>query len=65
MTVDCFKQIFLADLTFALPCFEWLPESDWPFCKNMCPDRKVVGTIKNLDFHFLPRNKNDDESNFT
>ena len=65
MTVNCFKQIFLADFTFAVPCFEWPPESDWLFRNKIWHDHKVVATIMNRGFHFVPRNKDNDKSNFT
>ena len=66
MTSDDSKEIFLADFTFAIPCLEWPPESDWPFRNRMWPDRKVVATItKCCGFHFVPRNKENDKSKFT
>ena len=57
--------IYLADFTFAIPCFQWPPESDWPSRNKKWPDHKVVATIKERGFHFVPRNKENDKSNLT
>ena len=64
-TLDGFKQLFLADFTFSIHCFEWPLESNWSFHYKDWPDCRVVATIKNLGFHFVPRNRNNDKSRFT
>ena len=58
-------SIFLADFTFAIPCFKWPPESDWPFRNKMWPDHRVVAGIKDLGFHFVPVNQKKDKSKLT
>ena len=58
-------SIFLADFTFAIRCFTWPPESDWPLRNKMWPDHRVVAIIKDLGFHFVPRNQKNDKSNLT
>ena len=50
-------MIYLADFTFAIPCFQWPPESDWPSRNKKWPDHKVIATIKKRGFQFVPRNK--------
>ena len=60
-----YESIFLADFTFAIRCFKWPPESDWPFRTKMWPDRRVVTTIKDLGFHFVPKNQENDKSKLT
>ena len=65
-TLDNSKEIFLADFTFAIPCLQWPPESDWPFRSKMWLDPKVIATItQDCGFHFVPRNKENDKSKFT
>ena len=64
LSINIINKIFLADFTFAIPCFKWPPESDWPFPNKMWPDRKVVLTIKNRDFHFVPKNKKTTSNRF-
>ena len=64
--LDDSKEIFLADFTFAIPCLEWPPESDWSSRNRMWPDRKVVATITQYcGFHFVPRSKENDKSKLT
>ena len=55
----------MGDFTFAIPCFKWLPESDWPFRNKMSPDHRVVTTIMDLGFHFISKNQKNDKSKFT
>ena len=57
--------IYLADFTFAIPCLKWPPESDWPSRNKMWPDHRVVTTIKDLGFHFVPKNQKNDKSKLT
>ena len=57
--------IYLADFTFAIPCLKWPPESDWPSRNRMWPDHKEVTTIKDLGFHFVPKNLKNDKSKVT
>ena len=57
--------IFLADFAFAIPCLKWPLESDWPFRNKMWPDHRVVTTIKDLGFHFVPVNQKNDKSKLT
>ena len=56
---------YLADFAFAIPCLKWPPESDWPFRNKMWPDHRVVTTIKELGFHFVPVNQKNDKSKLT
>ena len=58
-------SIFLADFTFAIPCLEWPPESDWPLRNKMWPDHRVVTTIKDRGFHLVPVNQKNDKSKLT
>ena len=60
-----FVSVYLADFTFAIPCFKWPPESDWPFRNKIWPDHKVVTTIMNLGFHFVPKNQENDKLKLT
>ena len=64
-TLEGSNLIYLADFIFAIPCFQWPRESDWPSRNKKWPDHKVVATIKERGFHFIPRNKENDKSNFT
>ena len=65
LTLEGSNLIDFADFTFAIPCFQWPSESDWPSRNKKWPDHKVVATIKERGFHFVPRNKENDKSNFT
>ena len=58
-------MIYLADFTFAIPCLQWPPESDWPSRNKKWPDHKVIATIKKRSFQFVPRNKKNDKLNVT
>ena len=60
-----YESIFLADFTFAIRCFQWPAESDWPFRNKMWPDHRVVKTIKDIGFHFVPKNQENDKSKLT
>ena len=51
------EYVYLADFTFAVPCINWPPESDWSFRNKIWPDHRVVTTIKDLGFHFVPINQ--------
>ena len=55
----------MADFTFAIPCLEWPPESDWPLPNKMWPDHRVVTTIKDLGFHLVPLSQKNDKSKLT
>ena len=59
------RSLYLVDLTFAIPCLEWPPESDWPFRNKMWPDHGEVKTIKDLGFHFVPKSQKKDKSKLT
>ena len=65
----CFQKllssVYSADFTFAIPCFAWPPESDWSSREKMWPNQTVVTTIKNLGFHFVPKNQENDKSMLT
>ena len=55
------KSIYFGDFTFAVPCFKWPPESDGPFRNKMWPNHRVVTTIMDLGFHFVPKKQKNDK----
>ena len=59
------SSVYSADFTFAIPCFEWPRESDWPLREKKWPNQTVVTTIMNLGFHFVPKNQENDKSKLT
>ena len=65
----CFQKllssVYSADFTFAIPCLAWPPESDWSSREKMWPNQTVATTIKNLGFHFVPKNQENDKSMLT
>ena len=59
------SSVYSADFTFAIPCFEWPRESDWPLREKKWPNQTVVTAIVNLGFHFVPKNQENDKSKLT
>ena len=59
------SSVYLADFTFAIPCFEWPPESDWPSRDKKWPNQTAVTTIKSHGFHFVPKNQENDKLKLT
>ena len=50
-------NIYLADFTFCIRCFEWPLESKWLSRKKIWPDQRVVTTIKDIGFHCSQKSK--------
>ena len=59
------RDIFLGDFTFAIRCFQWPPQSDWPRRKKEWPSPEAVATIKALGFHFVPKSQKNDKTKKT
>ena len=59
------RDIFLGDFTFAIRCFQWPPQSDWPRRKKEWPSPETVATIKDLGFHFVPKSQRNDKTKTT
>ena len=59
------RDIFVGDFTFAIRCFQWPPQSDWPCRKKKWPAPDTVATIKALGFHFVPKSQKNDKTKKT